>query len=33
MHLFYVDNAIGFVAVLAVILFFTKTIVLTFSHF
>ncbi|MDE7076308.1 MAG: cation:proton antiporter [Clostridia bacterium] len=33
MHLFYVDNAIGFVAVLAVILFFTKTIGLTFRHF
>ena len=33
MHLFYIDNAIGFVAVLAVILFFTKTIGLTFRHF
>lgn len=33
MHLFYIDNAIGFVAVLAVILFFTKTIGLAFRHF
>ncbi len=33
MHLFYIDNAIGFVAVLAVILFFTKTIGLVFRHF
>ncbi|MDE7379571.1 MAG: cation:proton antiporter, partial [Clostridia bacterium] len=33
MHLFYVDNPIGFVAVLAVILFFTKTIGLGFRHF
>lgn len=32
-HLFYIDNAIGFVAVLAVILFFTKTIGLAFRHF
>lgn len=33
MHLFYINNAIGFVAVLAVILFFTKTIGLAFRHF
>ena len=33
MHLFYIDNAIGFVAVLAVILFFTKTIGLAFRHY
>ena len=33
MHLVYIDNAIGFVAVLAVILFFTKTLGLAFRHF
>ena len=33
MHLVYVDNAIGFVAVLAVILFSTKTLGLAFRHF
>lgn len=32
-HLFYIDNAIGFVAVLAVVLFFTKTLGLAFRHF
>ena len=30
MHLFYVDNALGFVAVLAIILFFTKSLGLIF---
>lgn len=33
MHLIHIDSAIGFVAVLAVILFFTKTLGLSFRHF